>query len=50
MIFKIMNNYNKSKQNIDISSSKSDDKYDNSESELDEPTSHNIEEKTDTVS
>ncbi len=50
MIFKIMNNYNKSKQNINISSLKSDGKHDNSESELDEPTSRNIEQQTDTVS
>ena len=44
MVFKIMN---KSKQNMNTLSSKLDD---DSESELDEPTSRNIEQQIDTVS
>jgi len=43
-----MNNYNKSKLNFDIPTSRSDDNE--SETELNEPTPRNVEQQLDTVS
>ncbi len=45
----MMNNNKKSQQNVNFSLSRSDDKHSDSDSEWDESTSRNVEEKIDTV-